>query len=102
MRDYLTLEYILLKGVNDSEFQAKQLAGLLRGMHAKVNLIPHNAWEGVPYLEPDEEVISSFMRILTQSGVTATVRRSRGRDAEAACGQLAVKQEKNRAKKVDD
>jgi 23S rRNA (adenine2503-C2)-methyltransferase len=96
MRDYLTFEYILLREVNDRPEHARQLAALVQGIHAKVNLIPHNKWDGVPYDEPDEDSISKFMAELTTRDVTATVRRSRGRDADAACGQLAVKNQKKR------
>lgn len=97
MRDYLTFEYILLKGVNDKPEHARQLAALTRGLPVKINLIPFNQWEGVPFDEPDETVISSFMKELSDAQVTATVRRSRGRDADAACGQLAVKGQKRRS-----
>jgi len=97
MRDYLTFEYILLRGVNDAPEHARQLAQVIKGIHAKVNLIPYNTWEGIPYEEPSEEAIDRFMQTLTQHGVTATVRRSRGRDADAACGQLAIKGQKEAA-----
>lgn len=90
-REKITMEYVLLSRVNDQSEHARDLGRLLKGMKAKVNLIPHNRWEGIDYEEPSEGTIGEFMRILSNSGVTATVRRSRGRSASAACGQLAIK-----------
>lgn len=90
-REKITMEYILLSKVNDQPEHARDLARLLKGMRAKVNLIPHNRWEGIDYEEPSERVIEEFMGILSKAGVTATVRRSRGRSASAACGQLAIR-----------
>jgi 23S rRNA (adenine2503-C2)-methyltransferase len=85
------MEYILLDGVNDRPEHARELVSLLHGLKAKVNLIPHNHWEGVPFRESEESAVETFIRILSDSGITVTIRRSRGRDAAAACGQLVYK-----------
>ena len=87
-----TFEYVLLDGVNDTDEQARQLANLLNrhGLRAKVNLIPHNPAEPLPYKPPGPERVESFKRILESKGVHAFVRRPRGRDIFAACGQLAA------------
>lgn len=87
-----TFEYVLLEGVNDSDEHARQLANLLNrhGLSAKVNLIPHNPADPLPYRPPTPERVQSFKRILESKGVRAFVRRPRGRDIYAACGQLAA------------
>ena len=90
VRDMITIEYVLLAGVNDSPAHAGKLARLLRGMHAKVNVIPFNPCEGLPFGEPGEKAVEAFLATLSKAGVRCTVRRSRGRDLSAACGQLAV------------
>ena len=92
-RDRITIEYILLKGVNDGPDAVRELAELLRGVRVKVNLIPYNSVHGLPYQESDEEQIDRFMQGLRAANLTATVRRSRGRDADAACGQLILTSE---------
>jgi 23S rRNA (adenine2503-C2)-methyltransferase len=86
-----TFEYVMLAGVNDSDDQARQLANLLNrhGLRAKVNLIPHNAAEPLPYRPSPAERIEGFRSVLESKGVHAFVRRPRGRDIYAACGQLA-------------
>ena len=84
-------EYTLLAGVNDSLADAARLAELLRGMPAKVNLIPVNPHPGSPYRAPTAEVADRFMGVLAEAGLTVTLRRSRGADIDAACGQLAAK-----------
>jgi 23S rRNA (adenine2503-C2)-methyltransferase len=89
-RDRITFEYVLLAGVNDSPESASRLATLLRGMQAKVNLIPLNPAAGIPFERPSDEAIDQFGRILAERGITVSVRKSRGRDIRAACGQLAV------------
>jgi len=91
-RELLTVEYVLLAGVNDGREQARELAALLREsrVRAKVNLIPYNTCEGLHFEAPDEPTIGRFLSALSRDGVTATVRRSRGRSAAAACGQLAA------------
>jgi 23S rRNA (adenine2503-C2)-methyltransferase len=90
-----TFEYVMLDGVNDSDEQARQLANLLNRHHlarVKVNLIPHNAAEPLPYRPSPWERVESFQAVLASKGVSAYVRRPRGRDIYAACGQLAARQ----------
>jgi 23S rRNA (adenine2503-C2)-methyltransferase len=89
-RRRITFEYVLLAGVNDRDEDARQLAKLLSGMKAKVNLIPLNAAPGIPFERPSDERIDRFGQILADRGVTVSVRKSRGRDIRAACGQLIV------------
>lgn len=88
-----TFEYVMLKDVNDSDEQARQLANLLNrhSLRAKVNLIPHNPAEPLPYQPSSEERVESFREILASKGVHAFVRKPRGRDILAACGQLAAR-----------
>ncbi len=85
----VTFEYVMLDGVNDSPAQARALARLLKGHPAKVNLIPFNAFPGTNYQRSPAAVIQSFRDELLQRGVLATIRRTRGDDIDAACGQLA-------------
>jgi len=87
-----TFEYVMLKDVNDSDEQARQLANLLNRheLRAKVNLIPHNPADPLPYLPSSSERVETFRQILESKGVHAFVRRPRGRDILAACGQLAA------------
>jgi 23S rRNA (adenine2503-C2)-methyltransferase len=92
-KQHLTLEFILIEGVNDSPEQAQRLAKIAYPLHAKVNLIPYNTVEGLPWIRPAEPVMERFYQILTQAGVTATLRREKGHDIAAACGQLRLKQE---------
>src|SRR5215207_3594774 len=91
--ELFTFEYVMLDGVNDSDGHARRLANLLNrhGLKAKVNLIPHNPAEGLPYRPSPEERVQCFKRILEAKGVHAFVRRPRGRDIYAACGQLAAR-----------
>ena len=89
----LTLEYILIRGVNDSLDQAKILASHARRIHAKVNLIPYNTVEGLPWQRPALSHCRAFQDILKNLGVTATLRIEKGHDIDAACGQLRLKQE---------
>ena len=88
-----TFEYVMLDGVNDSDEHARQLANLINRhkLHAKVNLIPHNPAEPLPYQPSSVERVESFRQILEAKGVHAFVRRPRGRDILAACGQLAAR-----------
>ena len=88
-----TFEYVMLAGVNDSIEQARQLANLLNrhGLKAKVNLIPHNPADPLPYQPPAEETVDRFKQILESKGIHTYVRRPRGRDIFAACGQLAAR-----------
>jgi 23S rRNA (adenine2503-C2)-methyltransferase len=89
-RARITFEYVLLAGVNDRPEDAKKLAKLLAGVKSKVNLIPLNAAPGIPFERPSDESIDRFAKILADSGLTVSVRKSRGRDIRAACGQLIV------------
>ncbi len=84
----ITFEYVLLKGVNDSSEAAHRLAKLLRGIPAKINLIPFNEHPDLPFKRPEEEAIFAFQKILMDAGYVATIRKSRGQDISAACGQL--------------
>ena len=93
----LTFEYVLLSGVNDTPEDARRLAGLLDGLKAKVNLLPLNAAPAIPFERPSDERVSAFARILAERGVTVSVRRSRGRDIRAACGQLIVEGQRRSA-----
>ena len=85
----VTFEYVMLEGINDSPAQAVELIDLLRGHPAKVNLIPFNAFPGTVYRCSQPEVIERFRDLLNRHGVIATTRKTRGRDIDAACGQLA-------------
>jgi 23S rRNA (adenine2503-C2)-methyltransferase len=87
----ITLEYILLSGVNDQPEHARQLAKLCKTIRANVNLIRYNEVEGLPFERPRAEAVMKFQTILRNGGVNAHVRRSRGRDIDAACGQLRRK-----------
>lgn len=87
-REKLTFEYVLLCGVNDSPEHAKELAELLRGLRAKVNLIAWNAGPGLEFETPETRSVEEFQNILIAAGVPAYLRRPRGRDIYAACGQL--------------
>jgi 23S rRNA (adenine2503-C2)-methyltransferase len=87
-RERLTFEYVLLDGVNDQPEQARELAGLLGGLRAKVNLIALNPGPGIGFATPAEERVQEFQRILVAAGIPTFVRRPRGRDIYAACGQL--------------
>ena len=87
-REKLTFEYVLLSGVNDAAQNAKEVVELLRGMRAKVNLIALNPGPGIDFRTPEEERVLQFQKILIAAGVPAFIRRPRGRDIYAACGQL--------------
>src|SRR5215210_737356 len=95
--ELFTFEYVMLDGVNDSDEHARQLANLLNrhGLRAKVNLIPHNPADPLPYKPSPPERVESFKAILESKGVHAYVRRPRGRDIYAACGQLAARRTNN-------
>jgi 23S rRNA (adenine2503-C2)-methyltransferase len=95
-----TFEYVMLDGVNDSDEQARQLANLLNRhqLRAKVNLIPHNPADELPYRPSTPERVESFKAVLESKGVQAFVRRPRGRDIYAACGQLAARRVGNPAR----
>ncbi len=87
-REWITFEYVLLGGVNDGPENAKEVTELLRGMRSKVNLIALNPGPGIEFTTPDADRVAIFQKILREAGVPAFVRRPRGRDIYAACGQL--------------
>jgi 23S rRNA (adenine2503-C2)-methyltransferase len=89
-RARMTFEYVLLDRVNDTPEDARRLATLLHGMRAKVNLLPLNEAPGIPFRRPSDERVNAFARVLADRGITVSVRKSRGRDIRAACGQLIV------------
>ena len=89
-RSRITFEYVLLDGVNDSPEDARRLVRLLAGVRAKVNLIPLNAAAGIPFERPSDARVDRFAAILADRGMVVSVRKSRGRDIRAACGQLIV------------
>ena len=95
----ITFEYVMLKGVNDSPADAREMARLLKAIPAKVNLIPFNPWPGAPFECPSADVIERFAQILFEGGLTAPVRQPRGQDIMAACGQL--KSASERLKKTE-
>ena len=107
LRDYprlsnserITFEYVMLKGVNDSDADAKRLVKLIRGIPAKINLIPFNEWPGAPYERSDWQRIEAFADIVYKAGYASPIRTPRGRDILAACGQL--KSESERLKKSE-
>ena len=84
----ITFEYVMLKGVNDTPAEARALVSLLRGIPAKVNLIPFNPWPGAPYECSTREAIKLFSDIVFEAGYSSPVRTPRGQDIMAACGQL--------------
>jgi 23S rRNA (adenine2503-C2)-methyltransferase len=87
----MTFEYILIKGINDSQDDAKRLSKLLKPIRAKINLIPFNEFEGSEFKRPDESVILNFQKILLDQNYTVIIRQSKGADISAACGQLRAK-----------
>jgi 23S rRNA (adenine2503-C2)-methyltransferase len=91
----VTLEFILIEEINDSLDQAANLAAIARDLHAHVNLIPYNTVEGLPWKRPDVRRQDAFASILLQRGVSTTVRREKGHDIAAACGQLRLKVERD-------
>jgi 23S rRNA (adenine2503-C2)-methyltransferase len=93
----ITFEYILIAGVNDDLDQAPPLAALATRLRAKVNLIPYNTVEGLAWARPSEAVCEAFLAALERLGVPATLRREKGHDIDAACGQLRLKTEREMA-----
>jgi 23S rRNA (adenine2503-C2)-methyltransferase len=87
-REWITFEYVLLGGVNDRPENAKEVAELLRGLRCKVNLIAFNPGPGIDFATPEPERVAAFQSTLREAGIPAFVRRPRGRDIYAACGQL--------------
>ena len=92
----ITFEYVLLANVNDRFEDVRRLASLLREIKCKVNLIPYNPVAGLPFETPDMGRQETFLEALRSGGVTATIRRERGRDIDAACGQLRLKKIKGK------
>jgi 23S rRNA (adenine2503-C2)-methyltransferase len=88
-RDFVTFEYVMLSGVNDSVGQARELAARVSDVPCKINLIPFNTFPGVDYRRSSPEAIARFRDVLMQAGLVATIRKTRGDDIAAACGQLA-------------
>jgi 23S rRNA (adenine2503-C2)-methyltransferase len=94
----ITFEYVMLKDINDSAADARELVRLLRGIPAKINLIPFNPWPGVNYQCSDWETIEAFSDIVNRAGYASPIRTPRGRDILAACGQLKSESERMRAR----
>jgi 23S rRNA (adenine2503-C2)-methyltransferase len=90
----VTLEFILIEGVNDSPDQAAKLRDIAGDLHAHVNLIPYNAVDGLPWRRPGTARQEAFARVLAAAGLSVTLRREKGHDIDAACGQLRLKTEK--------
>jgi len=88
-RDFITFEYVMLKGVNDAPDHAKELAKLLERVPSKVNLIPFNPFPESGFERTDMDRVKRFQRVLLDAGYVATIRKTRGDDIDAACGQLA-------------
>jgi 23S rRNA (adenine2503-C2)-methyltransferase len=109
LRDYpklsnserITFEYVMLKGVNDSDADAKRLVRLIRGIPAKINLIPFNEWPGAPYERSDWERIEAFADIIYKAGYASPIRTPRGEDIMAACGQLKSATERARRSRAE-
>jgi 23S rRNA (adenine2503-C2)-methyltransferase len=98
----MTLEFILIADVNDSVEQARRLRDIALDLHAHVNLIPYNTVEGLPWTRPDAERQAAFASVLDKAGVSVTLRREKGHDIAAACGQLRLKTERERAQPQPD
>jgi 23S rRNA (adenine2503-C2)-methyltransferase len=96
-RERITFEYVMLKDVNDTPDDARRLVRLLAGIKAKVNLLPLNEAAGIPFERPSDATVDRFARILSERGVTVSVRKSRGRDIRAACGQLITESARDTA-----
>jgi 23S rRNA (adenine2503-C2)-methyltransferase len=92
----LTLEFILIDSLNDSFDQARRLAAIAADLHAHVNLIPYNRVEGLPWKRPNLSRQSAFARVLHDAGVSHTIRKEKGHDIDAACGQLRLQTERDR------
>ena len=109
LRDYpkasnserITFEYVMLKGINDSDANAHRLVDLIKGIPAKVNLIPFNTWPGAPYERSSNNRINAFSEIVYQAGYASPVRKPRGEDIFAACGQLKSATERARKSRKD-
>jgi 23S rRNA (adenine2503-C2)-methyltransferase len=95
----ITFEYVMLKGVNDSDADAHRLVELIAGIPAKINLIPFNPWPGAPFERSDWKRIERFGDIVNAAGYASPIRRPRGEDIMAACGQLKSETERVRRKR---
>ena len=93
-RERITFEYVMLSGVNDTPDDARRLVRLLNGIRGKVNLLPLNEAAGIPFERPSDARVNQFASILSEHGITVSVRKSRGRDIRAACGQLITESSK--------
>ena len=108
LRDYpklsnserITFEYVMLDGINDSDEDARRLVKLIRGIPAKINLIPFNEWPGAPYKRSSWERIEKFADIIYHAGYASPIRKPRGEDIMAACGQLKSATERGRKSKA--
>jgi len=98
--DSITFEYVMLDGINDSEQDARALVRLLKGIPAYITLLPFNAWPGCPYECSAWEQIEKFGDIVNAAGYASPIRRPRGRDIMAACGQLKSESEKIKASQI--
>jgi 23S rRNA (adenine2503-C2)-methyltransferase len=109
LRDYpklsnserITFEYVMLKDVNDSDDDARRLVKLIRGIPAKINLIPFNEWPGAPYERSDRARIKAFADIIYKAGYASPIRTPRGEDIMAACGQLKSATERSRKSRAE-
>jgi 23S rRNA (adenine2503-C2)-methyltransferase len=97
---HITFEYVMLDGINDSDADARELVRLIRGIPAKVNLIPFNPWPGAPYACSPQERIAAFAAIVSRAGYPAPVRTPRGPDILAACGQLKTASARQRRPRI--
>ncbi|KEO60147.1 23S rRNA (adenine(2503)-C(2))-methyltransferase RlmN [Thioclava indica] len=97
----ITFEYVMLKGVNDSDEDAHRLVKLIKGIPAKINLIPFNEWPGAPYERSDYQRIESFADIIYKAGYASPIRTPRGEDIMAACGQLKSATERSRKSRAE-
>ncbi len=96
-RERITFEYVMLQDVNDTPEDARRLVRLLHGIRGKVNLLPLNEAAGIPFERPSDDRVNRFARILSEHGITVSVRKSRGRDIRAACGQLITESSRTAA-----
>jgi 23S rRNA (adenine2503-C2)-methyltransferase len=97
----ITFEYVMLKGVNDSDEDARRLVRLIAGIPAKINLIPFNEWPGAPYERSDWPRIRAFADIIYKAGYASPIRTPRGEDIMAACGQLKSATERARKSRAE-
>ncbi|MFP4275295.1 MAG: 23S rRNA (adenine(2503)-C(2))-methyltransferase RlmN, partial [Paracoccaceae bacterium] len=97
----ITFEYVMLKGVNDSDADARRLVRLIAGIPAKINLIPFNEWPGAPYERSDWARIEAFADIIYKAGYASPIRTPRGEDIMAACGQLKSATERARKRRSE-